>query len=1835
MDVEGGTYTITISGYPDDASFDQTTAEVTIASSGQTINRSFSGSWIRTASLMGMVTVEGEGLPGITVAVSGRQDAQMLTDDNGQYTFTGLRAGNYTVEISGFDATDVAFSATSSAVEVAVGESKVWSFEGTYVRESTIAGQVSVEGNGLAGVTISLQGMGADESENTDMGGQFTFSNLRAGEYQLAISGFDTREYGFSTTSATVRVEHGRTANVPFEGIMLRTASIMGQVSIEGEGLADVTVSLSGEGESLTTMTDNSGQYAFSDLPAGNFQVGISGYDTDDYSFETTSKNVALALGETATVPFEGILLRTSGISGRVSVEGMGLDSVTVTLSGDDLEEDMTSMTDASGQYAIAGLAEGDYTVAISDYDDVSYIFETTSMDVTLGDDDTQIVNFMGMHARTASVTVRLFVDEATKNDVMDADEMTFPTPEILAMVAQLGLPLQLPIELIGPGLLDTQPGTPMPDGSVVFANLRAGSYQVVVSDIPDAVLASLPTPLRMALQDYAYGGPATGYPVEVAVGEQAMQSAPVDITHQTVHFSVNLKHGANMGAALPGATVSFFSDVGRTRKIGDAVPGAADGMYSIRFPRSPGVNTAYASVAAPAGSYHTSGDIQAVMWDAKYPMSTASNNEDIVNTMASFSFGGATVMTDMGGGKALGGWKVEVTSGGSAVAGAPGALDADGSASHSEMVAAGDLPKTYEIAIVGWEDQPDDVSRTDDEVTGDGGERFMSTTVMHEHDGLSLAGTSTDAGMMEVTYTTQTLKVYVHHERDQVEGYTGNVLGGDERMDGIVNVDLRYIDDSGRSRGFAPADSVEMDSPETGVTVWSNVPAASDVIVRASLVSDTMNVMLLDNVGGHQDEFAAYQDRDANGIMGGAFGAQGGFHHTVELCPLMSLDDHQRHGECGTFAYVNTYHVFGQVWEWGHAKSDEGFATNRSKMGVPGTTLSLEPVDGENIAGDPEMYTALEEDDRDTRGVDDRLQFDWGRIAEGEYELGVPSGWTAKVGPPEDASGSAKDSVSPLQDDLHIDVTPTTGYVYGVVTDAVSGQPLADVTVSVNGVNATTDSNGRYVARGFSARSYRPEGRTRSLRNQTVVTTAAAGATPTTNYFGFSANSPRRQDIAINMARVTVISGNVTKSGTGEGISNVRIWIDGRPPLNAREYVNPANRFTTIKELRTGSDGSYEAHVEATGGTVEVTVSRSGMFFSPANHTVTAAENASISGINFTGFDNVMVSGRVVDADSAAVSGVKVKATPTSGASARADSTTSSATGSYTLSLPYGQYSIEATRSGYTFAPATQSVNVPGTSAIDPFVVTAVAMDNASLSALSLSGVTLCRTTACPSSARGFRTAVTDYTATVSNSTTMTTVSATASVDGARVDIFPEDADDFESGHQIPLEFGNNTIEVTVTALDGDTEQRYTVTVRRRNPSTTITGTVTDAVTGAGVNRVSIIVSGAYVINANHLVGTARAVRTGSDGTYTAIVESTGATATVIPFSTTRSFTPTGRAVTPTPGSTITSIDFTSAEHGTIMGTVTDSNGGALEDVTVTATNGASVRTAMTTRQGAFTITRVPTGTVTITAEKAGYNFGTQNVFLGPGETRSVGMVAGTGNLMPLNVAAERDTATDGTYDGSATVTWDQGVSGAADAYQPQLLGSDGETWVAFGDLVTTLTAGEGMSTGTTNLAAGSDTLTVTFRVLALTEDPDSPGTYTDTLASATASVGPVNPMVTNVQASRAVDPQPDSLDVTWEARGDNESDWRVVISFDDGTTWHVANATATGGRWMVTLEAASFAGMSDVGSDPATTTDATIAQLEAAFMIRVDYRQRETRGDGTTAVEWTAGPTASVGAK
>ena len=89
---------------------------------------------------------------------------------------------------------------------------------------------------------------------------------------------------------------------------------------------------------------------------------------------------MSVGLDETVTVSFVGVLLRTSGIAGRVTVEGGGLGDVTVTLSGAD---DRTTTTEASGQCSFGDLWAGDYTAAISCYYDNLYVFDKASIEVT------------------------------------------------------------------------------------------------------------------------------------------------------------------------------------------------------------------------------------------------------------------------------------------------------------------------------------------------------------------------------------------------------------------------------------------------------------------------------------------------------------------------------------------------------------------------------------------------------------------------------------------------------------------------------------------------------------------------------------------------------------------------------------------------------------------------------------------------------------------------------------------------------------------------------------------------------------------------------------------------------------------------------------------------------------------------------------------------------------------------------------------------------------------------------------------------------------------------------------------------------------------------------------------------------------------------------------------------------------------------------------------------------------------------------------------------------------------------------------------------------------
>ena len=262
-----------------------------------------------------------------------------------------------------------------------------------------------------------------------------------------------------------------------------------------------------------------------------------------------------------------------------------------------------------------------------------------------------------------------------------------------------------------------------------------------------------------------AYGGPGTGYSFALGVGESKSQAVPFDITHTTVNFSVSLRSGDEMGDALPGASVSLYG--ANSAMVGSGMTGD-DGSVSIKVARAmTSGNMVNAGVSADG--YDVADGMTAVSWDPQMFATSGANSNDIVNLNVNVNISGATVMTGYGGGEALGGWAISVMMGDAAVAGAPTALGADGSASFTTTVES--VPASFTFTVA--DDQDDDL---------DGGEMYEASGGGYTHTGLKVAG-AMDGDPIVVTYTTQTLKVYVHHELDQVRGFTGNV-GYQRRQD-------------------------------------------------------------------------------------------------------------------------------------------------------------------------------------------------------------------------------------------------------------------------------------------------------------------------------------------------------------------------------------------------------------------------------------------------------------------------------------------------------------------------------------------------------------------------------------------------------------------------------------------------------------------------------------------------------------------------------------------------------------------------------------------------------------------------------------------------------------------------------------------------------------------------------------------------------------------------------------------------------------------------------------------------------------------------------------------
>jgi hypothetical protein len=151
-----------------------------------------------TFNILGRVI--GNASQGVTISLSGAATANTTTDANGNYSFTALPTGGYTV-VPSVDGNS--FNPASTAVTISGADVTVNSF---FATSNTTAGtfsiSVTVSGDVKQNVLITLSGANTG-SALTDPNGNFSFSNLLANTAPITLTPRLDR-HTFSPQSNTV-----------------------------------------------------------------------------------------------------------------------------------------------------------------------------------------------------------------------------------------------------------------------------------------------------------------------------------------------------------------------------------------------------------------------------------------------------------------------------------------------------------------------------------------------------------------------------------------------------------------------------------------------------------------------------------------------------------------------------------------------------------------------------------------------------------------------------------------------------------------------------------------------------------------------------------------------------------------------------------------------------------------------------------------------------------------------------------------------------------------------------------------------------------------------------------------------------------------------------------------------------------------------------------------------------------------------------------------------------------------------------------------------------------------------------------------------------------------------------------------------------------------------------------------------------------------------------------------------------------------------------------------------------------------------------------------------
>ncbi|MEJ8851705.1 SdrD B-like domain-containing protein [Variovorax rhizosphaerae] len=411
--------------------------------------------------------------------------ATQTTDANGNYSFTGLKPGDYMVKFIAADGSvlstanvgndaldsDAGSNGFTGCYTLGSGETNNTVDAGFY-KPATIGDKVwnDTNGNGVqdagetgkAGVTVQLYTCGVNDqpgtligTQTTDANGNYSFTGLKPGDYMVKFiandgsvlstanvgnDAFDS-DAGANGFTGCYTLKSGET-NTTVDAGFFKPGSIGDTVWLDtnrngyqdetGTGVAGVTVQLKGAGADgvfgtaddttlATTTTDANGKYLFTNLAPGDYQVqfgnlpagtafttanyGNNGYDTmDSDANQSTGRTdtITLTPGQNRTDVDAGLVDKLGSLGDRVWFDAnrnglqdpgeAGIGGVLVQLyktgadglvgTADDVYVNQM-FTAADGKYLFDSLEAGNYYVKTYGY---NWAIDPTTTVFTQGD---------------------------------------------------------------------------------------------------------------------------------------------------------------------------------------------------------------------------------------------------------------------------------------------------------------------------------------------------------------------------------------------------------------------------------------------------------------------------------------------------------------------------------------------------------------------------------------------------------------------------------------------------------------------------------------------------------------------------------------------------------------------------------------------------------------------------------------------------------------------------------------------------------------------------------------------------------------------------------------------------------------------------------------------------------------------------------------------------------------------------------------------------------------------------------------------------------------------------------------------------------------------------------------------------------------------------------------------------------------------------------------------------------------------------------------------------------------------------------------------------------